>query len=120
MEIRVKRAYAGADLAADGMRILVDRLWPRGISKENLSVAYWAKDLSPSNELRKWYGHDPNKWEEFKTKYFAELDSKPQAVAEVVAIMQQSELITLVYSSKEEVINNAIALKLYLQEIDGL
>lgn len=69
--------------------------------------------------MRKWYGHDPGKWEEFKAKYFAELDSKPQAVAEVVDIMRRTELITLVYSSKEEIINNAVALKLYLDKVNG-
>lgn len=75
MEIRIKRIYDGTD-PEDGTRILVDRLWPRGLSKEAAKVDHWAKEISPSNELRKWYGHDPAKWGEFQKRYAAELEGK--------------------------------------------
>ncbi|MGE5421754.1 MAG: DUF488 domain-containing protein [Ignavibacteriales bacterium] len=114
MEYRIKRTYDGAD-PADGVRILVDRLWPRGISKDMLNVAFWAKDLSPSNELRKWYDHDPHKWEEFKARYFQELDGCPQALADFKLKIGNVGLATLVFSSKEPALNNAAALKLYLE-----
>ena len=75
VEIRIKRVYAEPD-AGDGTRILVDRLWPRGLTREAARIDLWTKDVSPSNELRRWYGHDPGKWEEFKRRYFAELAAR--------------------------------------------
>ena len=111
--IKVKRVYDAPD-AGDGRRILVDRLWPRGLTKEKAKVDYWAKDVAPSNELRKWYGHEPGKWEEFKKRYFAELGGNSAAVD---GLLEQvgSGPATFVYSSTERVINNAEALKNYLE-----
>ena len=79
MDIRIKRAYEEPS-EDDGTRILVDRLWPRGISKQNARIDFWPKQVAPSNELRKWYGHDPERWEEFKERYFAELEAGPEGL----------------------------------------
>ncbi|HTZ41197.1 MAG TPA: DUF488 family protein [Syntrophales bacterium] len=111
--IKIKRAYDAPD-AGDGKRILVDRLWPRGLTKEKAKIDYWAKDISPSNELRKWYGHEPGKWEEFKKRYFSELDRNRAEVDELIGQMGKGP-VTFVYSSTERVINNAEALKNYLE-----
>jgi uncharacterized protein YeaO (DUF488 family) len=111
--ITVKRVY-DAPAAGDGKRILVDRLWPRGLTKEKAEIGYWAKDVSPSNELRRWYGHDPAKWDEFKKRYFAELDGNKAAVEGLTGQMGKGP-VTFVYSSTERVINNAEALKSYLE-----
>lgn len=113
MEIRIKRAYEVPE-QSDGRRILVDRLWPRGISKEKAKIDLWAKELSPSDELRRWYGHESEKWPAFKTKYFAELDANPEKMEELIDYVQ-SGTVTFVYSSKEEFLNNAIALKEYIE-----
>jgi uncharacterized protein YeaO (DUF488 family) len=111
--VQIKRVY-DAPTPADGKRILVDRLWPRGLTKEKARIEYWAKDISPSNELRKWYGHEPGKWEEFKKRYFAELDENKVAVDELLEQMGKSP-VTFVYGSTERTINNAEALKIYLE-----
>lgn len=111
--IRVKRVY-DAPAPEDGRRILVDRLWPRGLTKEKAKIDCWAKDVSPSNELRKWYGHDPAKWDEFRKRYFAELEQNGEAVKRLREAMGKG-LVTFVYSSTERTINNAEALKLYLE-----
>jgi len=115
MEIKIKRAYESPD-EADGCRILVDRLWPRGISKERAKVDYWPRELSPSNELRRWYNHDPKKWPEFKSRYFAELKKKPEQLKELTAFLQKGT-VTFVYSTKEEQLNNAVALKEYVDSL---
>ena len=115
MKIQIKRAYDNPS-ENDGYRILVDRLWPRGISKEKAKIDYWAKALAPSNELRRWYGHDPEKWPEFKSRYFAELDANPGSVKELFDFVSKG-LVTFVYSSKEQHINNAVALKEYFESI---
>lgn len=114
LSIQIKRAYAPSS-PEDGYRVLVDRLWPRGISKARADLDEWDKELAPSNELRQWYGHVPEHWEEFKHRYFAELDSKPE---QVEALRQQAAkgLVTLIYSAKNEQYNNAVALKEYLEE----
>jgi len=96
----------------DGVRILVDRIWPRGIKKDKIDV--WLKDISPSNELRKWYNHDLNKWEEFKRRYFDELD-KNSKINELLQLIGKNENITLLYASKSPY-NNAIALKEYIEK----
>jgi uncharacterized protein YeaO (DUF488 family) len=111
--IGIKRVYDKPG-PEDGKRILVDRLWPRGFRKEEARIDYWAKDVSPSSELRKWYGHDPAKWEEFKERYFAELDQSGKGV-ELLLKELAGGYATFVYSSKEPAINNAEALKLYLE-----
>jgi uncharacterized protein YeaO (DUF488 family) len=111
--IQIKRVY-DAPTPDDGRRILVDRLWPRGLTKEKAKIEYWAKDISPSNELRKWYGHEPGKWGEFKKRYFAELGRNKVAVDELLEQIGKGP-VTFVYSSTERTINNAEALKIYLE-----
>ena len=112
--ILVKRAYEKAE-RKDGKRFLVDRLWPRGVKKEVLAVTAWLKDVAPSTELREWYGHEPEKWDEFRKRYFAELKSEPAAWQPLVDAARKGT-ITLVYSSKEMEINNAVALKEFLEK----
>jgi uncharacterized protein YeaO (DUF488 family) len=111
--IKVKRVYAtpGPD---DGTRILVDRLWPRGLTKEQARIDLWLKDIAPSNELRKWYGHDPDKWAEFRKRVFRELGTVAEAV-EVLLERVRGGPVTFLFSSKELDINNARALKEYVE-----
>ena len=113
MRIRIQRVYE-PPTPSDGRRILVDRLWPRGLSKADAKIDYWAKATAPSNELRKWYGHDPDKWPEFKSRYFAELDANPDGVAEFLGVMGEGA-VTFLFSSKERRLNNAFALKEYVE-----
>ena len=115
MKIQVKRAYDDPG-ENDGYRILVDRFWPRGISKEKAKIDYWAKQLAPSNELRRWYGHDPEKWSEFKSRYFAELDANSQSAKELLDYVNKGS-VTFIYSSKEQHFNNAVALKSYVESL---
>lgn len=112
MQVSFRRIYdsPGAD---DGRRILVDRLWPRGVSKERAKIDFWAREVAPSDELRQWYHHDHEKWSEFKRRYFAELDANPEAVAELERQLGNGS-VTLVFASKEEKFNNAAALRDYL------
>jgi uncharacterized protein YeaO (DUF488 family) len=111
--LRVKRIYEPAE-RADGTRILVDRLWPRGLTKEAAAIDYWAKAVAPSNELRKWYAHDPAKWAEFRRRYGAELAANPDALADLRSQLGSGPA-TLLYQSKEPEINNAVALREYLE-----
>lgn len=113
MMIDIKRVYEPPS-PEDGRRILVDRLWPRGLSKAHARIDYWAKETSPSNELRKWYEHDPAKWGEFKRRYFAELNSVPDAVQSLMDSVLSGK-VTFLYSSKERELNNAVALREYLE-----
>ncbi|OGP93853.1 MAG: hypothetical protein A2157_15805 [Deltaproteobacteria bacterium RBG_16_47_11] len=112
--IKIKRIY-DTPTPDDGIRILVDRLWPRGLSKEKAKVDLWFKEIAPSNELRKWYAHDPKKWTEFRKTYFSDLNMKRELVNQIVQKMKEGE-VTLLYSSKEEKINNAVALKEYIEK----
>ena len=112
MPIRIKRVYEKPE-EDDGVRLLVDRLWPRGLTKEVASIDLWPKELSPSTELRRWFNHEPGKWQEFKHRYFAELSSKPEALAELVEQMRKSP-VTFLFSSKETELNNAVALREYV------
>ena len=112
MEIKIKRAYENPD-EGDGCRILVDRLWPRGITKENAKIDFWPKELAPSTGLRQWYGHDPDKWPEFKSRYFKELENNPDLMNELIKRVSKGA-VTFVYSSKELYNNNAAALKEYV------
>jgi len=112
--INIKRIY-DAPVPDDGIRILVDRLWPRGLTKEKANVDLWLKEIAPSNELRKWYGHDPRKWVEFKKKYFKYLDTKRELVSQIIQKTKERD-VTLLYSSKEEKVNNAVALKEYVEK----
>jgi uncharacterized protein YeaO (DUF488 family) len=113
MPIRIKRVYEPPE-GTDGRRILVDRLWPRGMSKPVAAIDFWAKDTAPSHELRRWYGHVPEKWPEFKRRYFAELDTNGEAVAQLRREMGRGT-VTLLFGSKEMRLNNAQALKEYLE-----
>ena len=109
----IKRIYE-PPVKTDGMRILVDRIWPRGMSKEKAAVEYWAKDLAPSTELRKWYRHDPDKWNGFRQRYFNELDENQAAVRQLIETIGNNHA-TLLFSSREIKLNNAWALKEYLR-----
>jgi uncharacterized protein YeaO (DUF488 family) len=111
--IETKRAYEKAS-KADGERFLVDRLWPRGVKKSALRVSAWLKDVAPSTELRDWYGHDPAKWSEFRKRYFGELRANPGAWEPLLEAARKGK-ITLVYSSRETEINNAVALAEFLE-----
>ena len=114
MQIRIKRIYEAAE-PSDGCRILVDRLWPRGISKDRAQLAYWAREVSPSNDLRKWYQHDANKWNEFKRRYFDEIRSKPETSA-LFEHCADHGVVTFLFSSKEMKLNNAAALKEFVEQ----
>jgi uncharacterized protein YeaO (DUF488 family) len=115
--IKLKRVYDPVS-RTDGTRFLVERLWPRGVSKERLQLAAWLKEVGPSTELRQWFGHDPLKWSGFRTRYFRELDSRPEAWRPIVAAARRGA-VTLLYSSHDEEHNNAVALKDYLQARRG-
>lgn len=106
--ITTKRAYEPAS-PKDGTRILVDRLWPRGVSKAKLKLDYWAKDVAPSTELRTWYAHDPKKWPEFKKRYKAELRKNKEAFAAFAKIAKKKKT-TLLYGAKDERFNEATVL----------
>jgi uncharacterized protein YeaO (DUF488 family) len=111
--IRLKRAYE-EPAESDGLRILVERLWPRGLSKERAAVDLWVKEVAPSPELRKWYGHDPAKWDEFQRRYWAELEANEDAVAELRRRVCE-EPVTFVYAARDEQRNSATILKEYLR-----
>ena len=113
-EIALCRAYDEAGLAsAQGARVLVDRVWPRGVTKAALALDLWAKDAAPSTALRRWFGHDPAKWEEFQRRYTAELDAGT-AVAEPVQALARQGAITLIYGAKDEAHNQAVVLRDWL------
>ncbi len=112
MTLRLKRAYAAAE-PADGQRILIDRLWPRGLTKEKAAIDEWMKEIAPSTELRKWFGHDAQKWPEFQKRYHAELKGNP-LLAELKARLKAGP-VTLVYSAKDEEHNDAIVLRQLLE-----
>jgi uncharacterized protein YeaO (DUF488 family) len=109
--IKVKRVYDPLE-KDDGIRILVDRLWPRGIRRDQVDV--WLKDVAPSDELRRWYNHEPDKWEEFKRRYFEELSRNPK-VEILLQLIKKGNNVTLLYASKSPY-NNAVALKEYLDK----
>jgi len=110
--IKVKRVYDPLE-KDDGIRILVDRLWPRGIRRSQIDV--WLKDVTPSDELRRWYNHEPDKWEEFKKRYFEELSRNPK-VEILLQLIKKGNNVTLLYASKSPY-NNAVALKEYLEKV---
>ena len=107
--IKIKRAYEKPS-KDDGYRILVDRLWPRGISKSKARIDLWLKEISPSNELRKWFSHDLEKWYEFKKRYHAELKNQKELLQKIKEIEREHAIITLVYAAKDDRHNNAIFL----------
>ena len=111
--IKIKRAY-DEPKAGDGLRVLVDRLWPRGLTKDKAKIDLWTKEVSPTIGLRKWFGHEPDKWGEFKRRYFRELKGRK----EVVGLLAEAKrgTVTLIYGAKETKYNNAVALKEYLEK----
>ena len=113
MTIDLKRVY-DPPANSDGRRILVDRIWPRGITKADLQIDAWLKDLAPSTELRKWFGHDPAKWDEFRKRYAGELEQRSEALEELVEKARAGR-VTLVFSAKDTEHNNAVALKAHLE-----
>lgn len=108
MTLSIKRSYE-APAASDGKRILIDRLWPRGLSKEKARIDLWMKEIAPSSNLRKWFGHDPEKWKEFQTRYKKELAANSELV-DSIRKMAKRETVTLVYSAKDEEHNDAVVL----------
>ena len=106
--IRVKRVYDAAS-PEDGVRILVDRLWPRGLSKDRAHVDKWIRDVAPSNTLRKWFGHDPSRWAEFRRKYVAELRTN-RAATEPIRTLARRQDVTLLFGARDEAHNNAVVL----------
>ena len=112
--LRLKRVYDAAE-EGDGFRILVDRLWPRGVSKEDAALDLWLKEVSPSDPLRRWYSHDPSRWEEFKERYFRELEGKEKELDRIRSLLREGD-VTLLFASKDEERNNAVALAEYLRK----
>lgn len=110
--IRIKRVYVEAT-ASDGQRVLVDRIWPRGISKEHAALDLWLKDIAPSDDLRHWFGHEPARYEEFRARYTSELNANPAAVQQLCALADTGD-VTLVYSAHDEAHNQAVVLAGYL------
>lgn len=113
MNIRLKRVYARPE-DDDGPRFLVERLWPRGLTKDRAKVDAWFKDVAPSPELRRWYSHDPKKWPEFRRRYLAELGRNPEAVGRLRARLGEGT-VTFVYAAKDEQRNSAAVLKAWLE-----
>jgi uncharacterized protein YeaO (DUF488 family) len=113
MSISIKRAYDPAQ-PGDGYRVLVDRLWPRGLSKATLGLDVWMRDVAPSNELRRRFHHEEGKWNEFRKQYFKELEQQPALVRELRQRARRGRL-TLIYGARDEIHNNAAALKQYLE-----
>jgi len=112
--MRIKRVYDAPD-GGDGIRVLVDRLWPRGLRKEKVKVDLWLKEVAPSDALRKWYAHDPKKWLKFKEKYFNELIPNEKLIHLIIKKAKEGD-ITLLYGSRETKFNNAVALKEYVEK----
>ena len=112
MTIQVKRVY-DPPAGKDGYRILVDRIWPRGLSKEQAKVDLWLKEIAPSTALRRWFGHDPDKWHEFQRRYFRELERLPDQVDQLKKLVRRKR-VTLLYAAKNTDCNNAAALKSFL------
>ena len=112
MQIKLKRVYEEPSLE-DGFRILVDRLWPRGLTKEKAGVDLWLRELGPSTELRHWFAHDPARWDEFRRRYAAELRTKPDLLAQIT---QHPGPVTLLFGAKDAEHNQAVALREYLEQ----
>lgn len=110
--VKLKRAYE-PPTRGDGTRILIDRLWPRGVSKANAAIDEWIKELAPSTRLRKWFGHDPARWKEFRSRYAAEVQEHPEQLRRLRNLARK-EPITLVYSAHDEIHNDAVALRDFL------
>lgn len=113
VELAAKRAYAAA-ANGDGRRVLVDRVWPRGITREKLGADAWVKEVAPSTELRKWFGHDPARWDEFRERYFKELDDNGEGLEALYSELRGVKRATLLFGARDEAHNNAVALVEYL------
>jgi uncharacterized protein YeaO (DUF488 family) len=113
--IHIKRAYEKSS-ETDGFRVLADRLWPRGVTKEEANIDEWAKDVAPSTELREWFGHDPEKWATFQKKYLHELEQN-EAMEQLVENLRTKKTVTLVYAAKDEQHTHAIVLQHYLEKL---
>jgi uncharacterized protein YeaO (DUF488 family) len=111
-QVRIKRVYDDA-ADSDGTRVLVDRIWPRGLTKERAAVDVWLKEIAPSTELRKWFGHDPVRWKEFQARFRKELDRNTDAVAQLRDVIERGP-VTLLYGARDEAHNDAVALLGYL------
>lgn len=114
IQVNLRRVY-DAPAEEDGYRVLVDRLWPRGVAKDRLKHDLWLKDIAPSPELRRWFGHDPQRWEEFRRRYVAELETKSEIVAELLERAKKQPL-TLLYAARDPQHNHALVLKDYLEK----
>ena len=114
--IKIKRAYESSS-KDDGFRILVDRIWPRGVSKERANLDTWMKEIAPSDNLRKWFSHDPEKWKEFENKYKKELKDKNELINEIKEIEKVKGKVTLIYSAKDKEHNNAVVLEHILKKL---
>ncbi|HET8572291.1 MAG TPA: DUF488 domain-containing protein [Edaphocola sp.] len=112
-QVRLKRVYEDYQLS-DGYRVLVDRLWPRGIKKENAHIDLWLKDIAPSSDLRKWFNHEPDKWPEFKQKYLKEIAASHDAAQHLKSIIEAHKAVTLLYGAKDERHNQAVVLQKWL------
>ena len=112
-DIAVKRVYE-PPAKADGQRVLVDRVWPRGVAKKDAALTLWLKEIAPSDALRKWFGHEPERWVEFQKRYRAELDANGEAVAQLRGLLREGK-VTLLYGAHDEAHNNAVALAGYLR-----
>lgn len=112
--IKTKRIYEKYS-PDDGFRILIDRLWPRGVSKSDAKIDLWLKEIAPTDSLRKWFSHDPKKWESFKKKYYKELKENKSLLDVIKNLQKDHKTVTLVFSAKDELHNNAIALQKVLQ-----
>lgn len=115
MSIRLKRVYETPS-PDDGPRVLVERLWPRGMSKSKAQIDLWLREVAPSTELRRWFGHDPDKWPEFRRRYHEELRVGPERLAPLLELLEEGS-VTLVFASREERFNNAVALKEYVESL---
>jgi uncharacterized protein YeaO (DUF488 family) len=109
MPLKIKRVYDDAS-KSDGFRVLVDRIWPRGVSKEDAKIDLWLKEIAPSTELRKWFGHDPEKWSEFQKKFKSEIHNNSDVWNQLKEIVKEHSTVTLVYAAKDEEHNNAVVL----------
>ena len=114
--IKIKRIY-DQPAKDDGFRILVDRLWPRGISKEKVKVDLWLREIAPSNDLRKWFSHDPKKWEDFKIRYERELKGKQELLHKIKEAEKEKGIVTILYSARDEEHNNAVVLNAILKNM---
>ncbi len=110
--LKVKRIYESSE-PSDGYRVLVDRVWPRGLTKQDADIDLWLKDIAPSTELRQWFGHQPRRWDAFRRRYFDELDAMPETLAVLQDKLRRDD-VTLVYSARDEAHNQAVALREYL------